>query len=113
MKLVIAIIKPFKLEEVRDALMRAGVEGVVAIEAKSYSQAGGHKEVYRGTEYTVDFQPRMRIEVTIADEQEQAVVEAVTQAAQTGTPGDGRIIVLPIHTLRPIGSGGTAAPMKS
>lgn len=99
MKLVIALIKPFKLEEVKDALARIGVEAMIVAEVKGFGHQKGHTEIFRGTEYTVDFHPRVRIEVAIADEQKDKVVQTILQAARTGTPGDGRVFVLPLEEV--------------
>ena len=93
MKLVIAIIKPFKLEEVRDALTALGVHGMTVTEVKGYGRQKGHTEIYRGAEYAVNFLPKLKIEVAIADGQEDKVVEAITAAAKTGQIGDGKIFV--------------------
>lgn len=99
MKLVIALIKPFKLEEVKDALSRIGVEGMIVAEVKGFGHQQGHKEVFRGTEYTVDFHPRIRLEVAVADEKRELVVGTILQAARTGSPGDGRVFVLPLEEV--------------
>ena len=93
MKLVTAIIKPFKLEEVRDALTAQGVHGMTVTEVKGYGRQKGHTEIYRGAEYAVNFLPKLKIEVAIADNQEDKVVEAITAAAKTGQIGDGKIFV--------------------
>ena len=93
MKLVIAIIKPFKLEEVRDALTALGVHGMTVTEVKGYGRQKGHTEIYRGAEYAVNFLPKLKIEVAIADNQEDKVVEAIVAAAKTGQIGDGKIFV--------------------
>ena len=101
MKLVIAIIKPFKLEDVRDALMAVGVHGMTVTEVKGYGRQKGHTEIYRGAEYAVNFLPKMRIEVAIASEQLDKVVEAITGAAKTGQIGDGKIFVFGLdHAVR-------------
>ena len=99
MKLVIALIRPFKLEEVKEALARAGVEAMIVAEVKGFGHRKGHREVFRGTEYTVDFHPRVRIEVAVADEQKDKVVTTILQAARTGSPGDGRVFVVPIEEV--------------
>lgn len=99
MKLVIALIKPFKLEEVKDALARIGLEGLIVAEVKGFGHQKGHTETFRGTEYTVDFHPRVRIEVAVSDEQKDRVVSTLVQAAYTGTPGDGRVFVLPLEEV--------------
>ena len=101
MKLVIAVIKPFKLDEVRDALTRLGVHGMTVAEVKGYGRQKGHTEIYRGAEYVVNFLPKLRVEVAIASEQVDQVVDALTAAARTGQIGDGKIFVTPIeHALR-------------
>ena len=93
MKLVTAIIKPFKLEEVRDALTAQGVHGMTVTEVKGYGRQKGHTEIYRGAEYAVNFLPKLKVEVAIADNQEDKVVEAIVAAAKTGQIGDGKIFV--------------------
>jgi nitrogen regulatory protein P-II 2 len=93
MKLVIAIIKPFKLDEVRDALTALGVHGMTVTEVKGYGRQKGHTEIYRGAEYAVNFLPKIKIEVAISDNQEDKVVEAIVAAAKTGQIGDGKIFV--------------------
>ena len=93
MKLVTAIIKPFKLEEVRDALTAQGVHGKTVTEVKGYGRQKGHTEIYRGAEYAVNFLPKLKIEVAISDNQEDKVVEAIVAAAKTGQIGDGKIFV--------------------
>ncbi len=101
MKLVIAIIKPFKLDEVRDALTAIGVHGMTVAEVKGYGRQKGHTEIYRGAEYAVNFLPKMRIEVAIPDEQTDRVIETITSAAKTGQIGDGKIFVTDIsHAVR-------------
>src|SRR4029453_15930721 len=93
MKIVMAIIKPFKLEEVRDALTGLGVHGMTVTEVKGYGRQKGHTEIYRGAEYAVNFLPKLKIEVGIADDLEDKVVAAITSAAKTGQIGDGKIFV--------------------
>jgi nitrogen regulatory protein P-II 2 len=101
MKLVIAIIKPFKLDEVRDALTRIGIHGMTVAEVKGYGRQKGHMEIYRGAEYAINFLPKVRIELAIASEQLDQVVETVAAAAKTGQIGDGKIFVTPIeHAMR-------------
>ena len=101
MKIVMAIIKPFKLDEVRDALTGVGVHGLTVAEVKGYGRQKGHTEIYRGTEYAVNFLPKVKIEVAVDDAQVDKVVEAITAAAKTGQIGDGKIFVTPIeHALR-------------
>ncbi|HTZ03303.1 MAG TPA: P-II family nitrogen regulator [Xanthobacteraceae bacterium] len=101
MKLVIAIVKPFKLEEVRDALLAIGIHGMTVSEVKGYGRQKGHTEIYRGAEYAVNFLPKVRIEVAVPTDQADRVVEAITAAAKTGQIGDGKIFVAPIdHAIR-------------
>jgi nitrogen regulatory protein PII len=101
MKLITAVIKPFKLDEVREALLRIGVQGMTVTEAKGYGRQRGHTEIYRGAEYTVNFLPKVRIEIVVDDPQADRVVEAVCGAANTGQIGDGKIFVTTIdHAVR-------------
>src|SRR6266536_4106763 len=93
MKLIIAIIKPFKIEEVKEALAAAGIEGMTVTEVKGFGRQKGHTEIYRGSEYTVDFLPKVKIEVVIRDEQLDAAVAAIIKAAKTGKIGDGKVFV--------------------
>ncbi|GAA0682916.1 nitrogen regulatory protein PII [Dyella sp. SG562] len=93
MKLVVAIIKPFKLDDVREALAEVGVQGITVTEVKGFGRQKGHTELYRGAEYVVDFLPKIKLEVAVADEQLDRVVEAISQAARTGKIGDGKIFV--------------------
>ena len=97
MKLIKAIIKPFKLEEVKDALAEIGVEGMTASEVKGFGRQKGHTEIYRGSEYTVDFLPKVKIEVAVSDESAPKVVESIVTSAQTGKIGDGKVFVLPVE----------------
>jgi nitrogen regulatory protein P-II 2 len=97
MKLVQAIIKPHKLDEVRDALARVGVEGLTVSESKGYGRQKGHTEVYRGAEYQVDLLPKLCLEVALRDEQVDAVVSAISEAAHTGKIGDGKIFVFELE----------------
>src|SRR3546814_321157 len=94
MKFVVAIIKPFKLDEVREALTSMGVQGLTATEVKGFGRQKGQTEIYRGAEYTVSFLPKVKIEVAVADEQVEQVIEAVQRTAHTGRIGDGKIFVL-------------------
>ena len=96
MKKIEAIIKPFKLEEVKDALGEIGVEGMTVSEVKGFGRQKGHTEIYRGSEYTVDFLPKIKIEMVIAEKQVEAAVEAIVKSAKTGKIGDGKIFVTPI-----------------
>src|SRR5208282_3571330 len=101
MKLVIAIIKPFKLEDVRDALTAIGVRGMTVTEVKGYGRQKGHTEIYRGAEYAVNFLPKIRIEIAIAADEAEKVVETIGAAAKTGQIGDGKIFIAPIeHAVR-------------
>ena len=101
MKIVVAVIKPFKLDEVRDALTAIGVHGMTVSEVKGYGRQRGHTEIYRGAEYAVSFLPKVKIEVAVATDQIDRVIEAIIGAAKTGQIGDGKIFVIPIeHALR-------------
>jgi nitrogen regulatory protein P-II 2 len=101
MKIVMAVIKPFKLDEVRDALTAVGVHGLTVTEVKGYGRQKGHTEIYRGTEYAVNFLPKVKIEVAVDTARVDAVVEAITSAAKTGQIGDGKIFVIPLdHAVR-------------
>ena len=97
MKKIEAIIKPFKLEEVKDALSEIGVEGMTVSEVKGFGRQKGHTEIYRGSEYTVDFLPKVKVEIAIADDMSDKVVDAIVGASQTGKIGDGKIFILPIE----------------
>ena len=105
MKLVTAIIKPFKLDEVREALTAMGVQGITVTEVKGFGRQKGHTELYRGAEYVVDFLPKVKLEVVVADAQAAAVVEAIAAAAQTGRIGDGKIFVSAIESALRIRTG--------
>ena len=109
MKLITAIIKPFKLEDVRDALVSVGIHGMTITEVKGYGRQKGHTEIYRGAEYVVNFLPKVRLEIAVADEDVERVVEAVSAAAKTGQIGDGKIFVLPIEQAVRIRTGETDA----
>jgi nitrogen regulatory protein P-II 2 len=101
MKVVMAIIKPFKLEEVRDALTGIGVHGLTVTEVKGYGRQKGHTEIYRGAEYAVNFLPKLKVEVAVASDLVKKVIAAITGAAKTGQIGDGKIFVYPIeHAVR-------------
>ena len=101
MKIVMAIIKPFKLDDVRDALTSIGVHGMTVTEVKGYGRQKGHTEIYRGAEYAVSFLPKLKIEVAVGSEQVDNVVEAITNAAKTGQIGDGKIFILGLdHAVR-------------
>lgn len=97
MKLVAAIIKPFKLDDVREALSEIGVTGITVVEVKGFGRQKGHTELYRGAEYVVDFLPKIKVEVAIDDEQLDSVIEAVSNAAKTGKIGDGKVFVYPLE----------------
>jgi nitrogen regulatory protein P-II 2 len=101
MKLIIAVIKPFKLDEVREALTRSGISGLTVSEVKGYGRQKGHTEIYRGAEYAVNFLPKVKIEVAVPADRADKVVEAIAAAARTGQIGDGKIFVTAIeHTMR-------------
>ncbi len=97
MKLIIAIIKPFKLEEVKTALAEVGVEGMTVTEVKGFGRQKGHTEIYRGSEYTVDFLPKVKIEVAVTDEAVAKAIDAIVASAKTGKIGDGKVFVLPLE----------------
>ena len=97
MKKIEAIIKPFKLEEVKDALAEVGIEGMTVTEVKGFGRQKGHTEIYRGSEYTVDFLPKIKIEVVVADNTAAAVLGAIVKAAKTGKIGDGKVFVSPVE----------------
>ncbi len=97
MKLIKAIIKPFKLEDVKDALSEIGVEGMTVIEAKGFGRQKGHTEIYRGSEYTIDFLPKVVIEIVVSDDLSDKVIDAISKAAKTEKIGDGKIFVLPVE----------------
>ena len=105
MKKVEAIIKPFKLDEVKDALTKAGVEGLTVSEVRGFGRQKGHTELYRGAEYVVDFLPKVKIEVVLGDDMVEKAVEAIRRAARTGTIGDGKIFVLPVEEVVRIRTG--------
>jgi nitrogen regulatory protein PII len=105
MKMVTAIIKPFKLDDVREALSEAGVNGITATEVKGFGRQKGHTELYRGAEYVVDFLPKIKLEIAVTDDQVERVVEAIMQAANTGKIGDGKIFVSPLEQVIRIRTG--------
>ena len=107
MKLVIAIVKPFKLEDVRDALTALGINGMTVSEVKGYGRQKGHTEIYRGAEYAVNFLPKMKIEVAVASDRADKVIEAIAAAAKTGQIGDGKIFVTPVEQAVRIRTGET------
>jgi nitrogen regulatory protein PII len=99
MKFIIAIIKPFKLEEVKDALTEVGIEGMTVTEVKGFGRQKGHTEFYRGSEYSVDFLPKIKIEIAVPDEICAKAIKAITGAAKTGKIGDGKVFVLPLEDI--------------
>ncbi len=105
MQLVSAVIKPFKVDDVRDALAAIDIQGMTTSAVSGFGRQGGHTETYRGTEYKVNFTPKMRVEVVIDDEQVDGVVEAITEAARTGKIGDGKIWVTPVSRIVRIRTG--------
>lgn len=107
MKKIEAIIKPFKLDEVKEALQEMGVQGMTVLEAKGYGRQKGHTELYRGAEYVVDFLPKIKVEVVVEDSQLEAAIEAITNAARTGRIGDGKIFVSDIAEVVRIRTGET------
>ncbi|MGB6536425.1 MAG: P-II family nitrogen regulator [Xanthobacteraceae bacterium] len=101
MKLIIAIIKPSKLDEVREGLGHVGVQGMTVSEVKGYGRQKGHTEIYRGAEYTIDFQPKVRLEIVVDDPDADRVIEVIRTVANTGRIGDGKIFVIPVeHAVR-------------
>lgn len=107
MKKIEAIIKPFKIEEVKDALSELGIEGMTVTEVKGFGRQKGHTEIYRGSEYTVDFLPKIKLEVVLADGAVEGAIAAITAAAKTGKIGDGKIFVLPVENVVRIRTGET------
>jgi nitrogen regulatory protein P-II 1 len=105
MKMVMAVIKPFKLDDVREALSDAGVAGITVTEVKGFGRQKGHTELYRGAEYVVDFLPKIKLEVAVTDEQSDAVVEAIMRAAGTGKIGDGKVFVWDLERVVRIRTG--------
>jgi nitrogen regulatory protein PII len=103
--MITAIIKPFKLDDVREALSEAGVNGITATEVKGFGRQKGHTELYRGAEYVVDFLPKIKLEIAVTDDQVERVVEAIMQAANTGKIGDGKIFVSPLEQVIRIRTG--------
>ena len=99
MKKIEAIIKPFKVDDIKEALNEIGIKGMTLTEVKGYGRQKGHKEIYRGAEYVVDFIPKVRIEVVVEDEQADQVVNTIREAANTGKIGDGKIFVLPVEDV--------------
>ena len=109
MKLVTAVIKPFKLDDVREALSEIGMQGITVTEVKGFGRQKGHTELYRGAEYVVDFLPKVKIEVAIDDDQVDGVVEAISKAANTGKIGDGKIFVVSLEQAVRIRTGETGS----
>ncbi|SIQ46456.1 P-II family nitrogen regulator [Marinobacterium stanieri] len=107
MKLVTAVIKPFKLDDVREALSEIGIQGVTVTEVKGFGRQKGHTELYRGAEYVVDFLPKVKIEVAIDDDMLDQVIEAISKTANTGKIGDGKIFVMPLEQVVRIRTGET------
>lgn len=105
MKMIVAIIKPFKLDEVKDALTNIGIYGMTVTEVKGFGRQKGHTELYRGAEYVIDFLPKLKIEIAVDDTQVEKVVEAIMQAARTGRIGDGKIFILPMDDVIRIRTG--------
>ena len=109
MKLIITIIKPFKLDEVREALAGIGVSGITVTEVKGFGRQKGHTELYRGAEYVVDFLPKVRVEVVVSDDMVDRAIEVIEAAARTGKIGDGKIFVTPVEHVVRIRTGETGA----
>ncbi|HMH65286.1 MAG TPA: P-II family nitrogen regulator [Rhizomicrobium sp.] len=109
MKKIEAIIKPFKLDEVKEALQEVGVQGITVTEAKGFGRQKGHTELYRGAEYVVDFLPKVKIEIVINEDRQDAAIEAIQKAARTGRIGDGKIFVLNVEEAIRIRTGETGA----
>lgn len=107
MKLITAVIKPFKLDDVREALSEIGVQGITVTEVKGFGRQKGHTELYRGAEYVVDFLPKVKLETAVADENVERVIEAISNAANTGKIGDGKIFVSPLEQIIRIRTGET------
>ena len=105
MKLVVAVVKPHKLDEVKEALREIGVQGLTTTEVEGFGRQRGHTEVYRGAEYQVDFVPKIKVEVVVQDDHVQGVVDAITKAARTGKIGDGKIWVTPVEQIVRIRTG--------
>ena len=105
MKCIVAIIKPFRLDDVREALSELGVAGMTVSEAKGFGRQKGHTELYRGAEYVVDFLPKLKLEIVVADDQVDACIEAITESARTDKIGDGKIFVFPVEMVVRIRTG--------
>ncbi|AHK17024.1 MULTISPECIES: P-II family nitrogen regulator [Thalassolituus] len=109
MKLITAVVKPFKLDDVREALSEIGVQGITVTEVKGFGRQKGHTELYRGAEYVVDFLPKVKIDVAVAEDLVEKVIEAITKAANTGKIGDGKIFVTSLEQVIRIRTGETGA----
>jgi len=109
MHLVIAVIKPFKLDDVREALLKIGVQGMTVTEVKGFGRQRGHKEIYRGTEYTVDLLPKVKLEIAVNGDRVDQVIDAVKQSAHTGNIGDGKVFVLDLKQALRIRTGETGS----
>lgn len=107
MKLIQAIIKPFKLDEVKEALIELGIQGMTVTEVKGFGRQKGHKETYRGTEYQIEFVPKIKLEIAVADNRVNEALEAITRAAKTGSIGDGKIFVSELQNIIRIRTGET------
>ena len=105
MKLIVAVIKPFKLDDIREVLSEMGVQGLTVTEVKGFGRQKGHTELYRGAEYIVDFLPKTKVEVAVADDMVERVVDAITKTANTGKIGDGKIFVMPLEQVIRIRTG--------
>src|SRR5210317_763908 len=105
MKKIEAIIKPFKLDEVKDALQEAGMQGITVVEAKGFGRQKGHTELYRGAEYVIDFLPKIKLEIVVSDDMVPKVIDAIMDSAKTGKIGDGKIFVLPMEEVIRIRTG--------
>ena len=99
MRLIIAIIKPFKLEEVKEALAEIGIEGMTVTEVKGFGRQKGHTEIYRGSEYTVEFLPKVKLEIAVSDDIASKTVDTIVKAAKTGKIGDGKVFVIPLEEV--------------
>ena len=109
MKLITAILKPFKLDDVRESLSEIGVQGITVTEVKGFGRQKGHTELYRGAEYVVDFLPKVKLEIAVTDEMVDAAIEAITRVASTGKIGDGKIFISPLEQVIRIRTGETGA----
>ena len=109
MKLITAIVKPFKLDDVKDALKAAGVQGMTITEVQGFGRQRGHTEVYRGAEYTIDFVPKVKLEILVEDSEVGAVIDCICGSAQTGKIGDGKVWVVPVDDVRRIRTGEAGA----